>query len=67
MTESEYLSFILILIQRRVQTRIMYNEKFQDTDRATGLDEIACDTPGTPPPLNQSNDVNNAIVVPPHR
>jgi len=45
----------------------MYNEKFQDTDRATGLDEIACDTPVTPPPLNQSNDVNNAIVVPPHR
>ncbi len=44
----------------------MHNEKLQDTDRAKGLDEIACDSPATPPPVNQSGGVNNAIFVPPH-
>ncbi len=61
------MSFILILIQRRIQTQIMHNEKIQDTIRATGLEEIAHDPPVTSSSVNQPSGVNNPIVVPPHR
>jgi hypothetical protein len=36
----------------------MHNEKFQDTILATGLEEIAKDTPATSSPVNQPNGVD---------
>ncbi len=45
----------------------MENEKCQDIDRARGLDEIACDPPMTPPPVNQPSSFKNTIVLHPHR
>jgi hypothetical protein len=67
LTQSEYLSLILILIQRQIQTQIMHNEKFQDTIHATGLEEVGHDPPVTSSSVNQPSGVNNMIVVPSHR
>jgi hypothetical protein len=43
----------------------MHDEKLEDMDRATGLDEVACDPPRTPP-VNQPSSAKNAIFELPH-
>jgi hypothetical protein len=45
----------------------MHHEKWQDMDDAKGLDEIACDPPRTPQPVNQPSAGSNGVIVRPHR
>jgi hypothetical protein len=44
----------------------MENEKFQDTDRAVGLEEIACELPVTQPSIDQPSAGNRGIAIQPH-
>ncbi len=56
-----------IITYRRIQTQSMHHEKWQDMDDAKGIDEIACDPPRSPQPVNQPNAGSNGIIVRPHR
>jgi hypothetical protein len=55
------------IVQRRIQTQIMHNEKFEDTRDAIGIDEIPCGTTSTSSSGNQQNSSNNTTTTRPHR
>jgi hypothetical protein len=55
------------LAQTTIQTQTMHDEKWQDGDRARGVEDTVCDPPITPPPLNPPSTGNNVIVIQPHR
>jgi hypothetical protein len=45
----------------------MHNEKLQNMFDAEGLEQVACDTSVSSPPVNQPSTVNNTVHVYPHR
>ncbi|CAF1338214.1 unnamed protein product [Adineta ricciae] len=45
----------------------MFEEKWQDFEQARGIDEVACDTPITPPPVSQPSIGRKTPFPDPHR
>ena len=50
-----------IFIHLQVQIQIMQTEECPTQDDATGLEEVACDGPRTPPPKHSSTTGRNTM------